>query len=190
MARTTASASRAAILSAAAAMFISEGYNAATLADIGERVGLTRAALLYHFASKEEILQSITDPLFAEMEERLSGAEPVASPTRETQRRYLETMMAVLLEHRAAAELTHRFTTSKTALDIGARLTVGHEDLMRLLMGTDRAHDPVARVRANIAVAAIVGSIASRVSIPLATEAEREAVIEAAMCALAPVTTD
>lgn len=49
---------RARILAAATRLFAEAGYHAATNAMIAEAAGLTRGAMLYHFASREELVQA------------------------------------------------------------------------------------------------------------------------------------
>ena len=53
------------------------GYEATSLRQISERLGVTKAALYYHFQSKEQILQALLEPADAMLEallERLEGA--------------------------------------------------------------------------------------------------------------------
>lgn len=47
------------ILDAASEVFAARGYNAATLQDIADQLGLTRQAFYYYFKSKQEILEAI-----------------------------------------------------------------------------------------------------------------------------------
>ncbi|MGW8327504.1 ScbR family autoregulator-binding transcription factor [Streptomyces sp. NPDC055897] len=52
------------ILVAAAEVFAEVGYDAATIADILKRSEVTKGALYFHFASKDELAQAVlTDPL-------------------------------------------------------------------------------------------------------------------------------
>ncbi|WP_420078045.1 ScbR family autoregulator-binding transcription factor [Streptomyces sp. JL4002] len=57
---------RRAILEAAAAVFDERGYDAATIADILSRAGVTKGALYFHFSSKQELAQGVLDEQFAE----------------------------------------------------------------------------------------------------------------------------
>lgn len=57
---------RRAILEAAASVFDERGYDAATIADILSRAGVTKGALYFHFASKQELAQGVLDEQFAE----------------------------------------------------------------------------------------------------------------------------
>ncbi|MFH8795997.1 ScbR family autoregulator-binding transcription factor [Streptomyces sp. NPDC017941] len=52
---------RKAILAAAAEVFDDVGYEAATISEILKRSGLTKGALYFHFASKEELAQGVLD---------------------------------------------------------------------------------------------------------------------------------
>jgi AcrR family transcriptional regulator len=51
------------ILAVALALFASKGYTGTSVRDITERLGMTKASLYYHFASKEEILEALVQPL-------------------------------------------------------------------------------------------------------------------------------
>jgi AcrR family transcriptional regulator len=54
------------ILTVAATLFSDKGFNATSIRDISEALGVTKAALYYHFTSKEEILRGIVEqPILA-----------------------------------------------------------------------------------------------------------------------------
>lgn len=50
-------------------LFTTRGYEATSLREIAERLGISKAALYYHFASKEDILRSLMVARGAEVEE-------------------------------------------------------------------------------------------------------------------------
>lgn len=52
------------ILDHAADLFVEFGYERTSLRQIAERVGVTKAALYYHFASKEALLDALISPAF------------------------------------------------------------------------------------------------------------------------------
>ena len=52
------------ILDVALDLFIEQGYDKTSLREIAERVGVTKAALYYHFSSKEEIIRTLVHPLY------------------------------------------------------------------------------------------------------------------------------
>lgn len=49
------------ILTTAAGLFSEKGFNATSIRDIADALGVTKAALYYHFASKDEILRAIVE---------------------------------------------------------------------------------------------------------------------------------
>ena len=58
------------ILETALDLFIERGYDKTSLREIAERVGVTKAALYYHFSSKEEIIRTLVQPLFDDSRHR------------------------------------------------------------------------------------------------------------------------
>src|ERR1700755_1103682 len=52
-----------------------QGYEKTSLREIAERLGVTKAALYYHFKSKEDIVHSFTDDYFAELDALLEWAK-------------------------------------------------------------------------------------------------------------------
>jgi AcrR family transcriptional regulator len=64
---------RAQILAAAQALFTEQGFDKASLREVAEKVGVTKAALYYHFPSKEALLSALLAPL-AEAAGEILGA--------------------------------------------------------------------------------------------------------------------
>jgi AcrR family transcriptional regulator len=60
------------ILRSAAVVFKEKGYQRATLQDIADRVGITKAALYHHFRSKDELLYTIVYSVMQRSVEALS----------------------------------------------------------------------------------------------------------------------
>ena len=76
MARTVGSAAddtRRRILDAATALFNERGYAGTSIRDITERLGMTKGALYYHFASKDELLHAMVAPLLDAVRAFLDG---------------------------------------------------------------------------------------------------------------------
>lgn len=68
------------ILDVAAELFIEQGYDGTSLREIADRMGFTKAALYYHFPSKEKILEALLEPFLAiadEMRRRLTKADTI-----------------------------------------------------------------------------------------------------------------
>src|ERR1700685_727492 len=69
-------------------LFAEQGYEKTSLREIAERLGVTKAALYYHFKSKEDIVYSFTDDYYAELDALLEWAK--------SQPRGDETRLAIL----------------------------------------------------------------------------------------------
>jgi AcrR family transcriptional regulator len=59
-------------------LFIEQGYDKTSLREIAERVGVTKAALYYHFPTKDKILESVVADLAADVDELIAwgGTQP------------------------------------------------------------------------------------------------------------------
>jgi AcrR family transcriptional regulator len=75
-----AASTRERILDVALDLFSDKGYDATSLREIAERLGVTKAALYYHFASKEDILMALHMRLHEFGKEAMAnlGDEPVS----------------------------------------------------------------------------------------------------------------
>jgi AcrR family transcriptional regulator len=72
---------RTEILTVASELFTEQGYEATSLREIAERLGITKAALYYHFPSKDDILRALVEPVMGvvrELVERLEAARDVS----------------------------------------------------------------------------------------------------------------
>ncbi|WP_141582828.1 TetR/AcrR family transcriptional regulator [Actinomadura sp. WMMA1423] len=81
------------IRSVALELFAEQGYEKTSLREIAERLDVTKAALYYHFKTKEDIVGSLFEDFYAEAEELLEwarGQEPAPASRREFVRRYAE----------------------------------------------------------------------------------------------------
>src|SRR3981081_4550533 len=73
------------VRSVALELFAEQGYDKASLREIAERLGLTKAALYYHFKTKEEILASVVRDFLAEIDDlvRWGRTQPASAATKE-----------------------------------------------------------------------------------------------------------
>ena len=65
---------RARIQQVALKLFAEQGYERTSLREIAERLGVTKAALYYHFKSKEDIVRSFTEDYFARLDALIHDA--------------------------------------------------------------------------------------------------------------------
>jgi AcrR family transcriptional regulator len=94
------------IVSAATELFLASGYNATSLRMIADQIGITQAAVYYHFRAKDELLAALLGPLLHSYQEVLDEAEERAGRERTVDRRaLLGAVFDCLWEHRAALRL-------------------------------------------------------------------------------------
>src|SRR5262245_25280353 len=99
--RSRGEATRERILNIALQLFSEQGYEGTSLREIAERLGVTKAALYYHFKSKEEILLALHLRLHAlgrDVLERFDRADDAAIA--EAWPNLIETFIAWVLENR------------------------------------------------------------------------------------------
>ena len=77
-------------------LFAEQGYEKTSLREIAERLGVTKAALYYHFKSKEDIVHSFTDDYFAEIDDLVDWGKK-QPPTEETRREVLDRYVGIML---------------------------------------------------------------------------------------------
>jgi AcrR family transcriptional regulator len=87
---------RSRIQAVALELFTEQGYDKTSLREIAEKLGVTKAALYYHFKSKEEIVESVTGDQTARIEKLIAwtAEQPRTLEARkEFLRRYADGMM-------------------------------------------------------------------------------------------------
>ena len=147
---------RARIQAVAVEMFTEHGYEKTSLREIAEALGVTKAALYYHFKSKEDIVRSLVEDYFGRVDALVTWAEgePAGPATRaEILRRYV----AIVQEGEAAFRMLHQnqaaikgLATSKNTGEL-FRERLGL--LIRLLTGPGAALED--RLRAAMALGGI-----------------------------------
>ena len=148
---------RARIQQVALELFAEQGYERTSLREIAERLGVTKAALYYHFKSKEDIVRSFTEDYFGRIDALIAwGKEqpPGAATAQELLDRYIAIVMESgevfrFLErnqatvHHGADDGKHRFTQFRPRLAA----------LMDVIAGPDAP--PRSRIRAAAAIFAV-----------------------------------
>ncbi|MBB4946385.1 AcrR family transcriptional regulator [Kitasatospora gansuensis] len=90
---------RARILRTALAEFSARGYHATSVREIAELVGVTKAAVLYHFPAKADLLAALAEPMLDSLEATLAAAE-LRADSEEARWAAVEGMLQVWLTHR------------------------------------------------------------------------------------------
>ena len=174
--RRSADDAKAEIREAALDLFLLHGYDATSLEEVAERVGVTRPAVLYHFGSKEALLLSIVDPGFEALDAVVAGFE-VDGAGLQDQETVVRTLVSVVLEHRRPIALITRFANEYSLGGIGDRAQRINLRTALLLGGAQMATDSATQVRVVAALTALSGIIDARVALPLETPEDQEVLV-------------
>lgn len=139
---------RSRILDVAVELFAEVGYDKASIRELGARLGVTSAALYYHFANKQEILTALTDGITVAINTLADEAatEPDAAAR---QRRVLCGFLDLVAAHRNAMAVLESSLATMRTLDAGTRAGDAMERLAGLIAPDD---GPGGRVRAVAAL--------------------------------------
>ncbi|MEY9840763.1 TetR/AcrR family transcriptional regulator [Streptacidiphilus sp. EB103A] len=140
---------RARILDIALELFAEHGYDKTSLREIADRLGVTKAALYYHFRTKEDILAGIVDTMSAPIEEAIAwGREQPYSPALrdEIVRRFAEGMQS----RQPLLRFFHENQPTIRELKVGGRFKDLMFALTKLMLGPDPTFED--RVRASISL--------------------------------------
>jgi AcrR family transcriptional regulator len=168
---------RARILEAARGLFADQGYAGTSMRDLAEALGMTKAALYYHFPGKAEILLALVEPVLDELdaiaERAHEGREPVV-------REFVR-----LLAARAPAMIS-LFSDASAKRDLGSRLN-GEQRFYALVqaLAVDGDALPV-RCALGAAHSGVLGTLAARARAGETTELgddEIERIIRASLAA-------
>ena len=135
------------IQQAALELFAERGLQQTSLRDIADRLGVTKPALYYHFASREDLLNSLVQPMIDDFE-AYSAAQQAAAPV-ET-RELLGSYFDLAYRHRWLIQLVIRDLAVLQELKLADRFMQWRQLLTDLLIGSD---PPLTdQVRAMVAI--------------------------------------
>ncbi|MDG4823044.1 helix-turn-helix domain containing protein [Asanoa sp. WMMD1127] len=159
---------RGRIQAVALELFTENGYEKTSLREIAERLGVTKAALYYHFKSKEEIVSSFAQDRLERLNEIITWAEtqpPGPERRQELLSRYADEFFAS--NHPFVMRFFEQNQTVAKTMSAGKDM----RDLMLRVASlmADDADDPAQQLRAALALFAVHGSwFAIKQDIPLA----------------------
>jgi AcrR family transcriptional regulator len=163
-------------------LFAEQGYEKTSLREIAERLGVTKAAVYYHYRTKEEILTSLLDEHLAGMDAVVEWAKGLP-PGRERRRAVLERYSALLGAMTEDGSQLVRFMqenqTSIKELAVGAQMKARFERLAAMLV--EPGAPPADQLRSRLALFALhLGAFAHDALSGDARE-RREAALEVAL---------
>jgi AcrR family transcriptional regulator len=146
---------RAEILDVSAELFAERGYDATSLREIAERLGITKAALYYHFRSKDEILRALVEPIghaLTDLVERLEAARNISEWSE-----VLSWMVGLIFDHIAFLRFVERNRYSLRQLHLTFNELEDHVALRRRVEAA--VHEAAENVEEEIRMFAALGAV-------------------------------
>ncbi|MFI5487428.1 TetR/AcrR family transcriptional regulator [Micromonospora echinaurantiaca] len=184
--RESTGGTRERIKAVALELFTEQGYEKTSLREIAERLDVTKAALYYHFKSKDEIVTSFVEDRLELIDELIAWAE--AQPaTLETRRaliaRYADAMFAS--EKPSVMRFFEQNQTVLKSLSAGQQM---RGRMMKLAEALFRGDDsPAAQLRAALSLFAVHSSWFAVRTPHISDEERRRIALEVADELLAPI---
>ena len=110
---------RARIQQIAVELFSEHGYEGTSLREIAERLGVTKAALYYHFKSKEDIILSLVEDYQAQMDALIGWAREHPGNA-ETRREILARYMQIVAERSQVFRMLHQNQAALNTMAAGS----------------------------------------------------------------------
>jgi AcrR family transcriptional regulator len=151
------------------------GFVGTSIADLAGVLGVSKAAIYYHYRSKDALLHRLIDPLL----DAIDACIHDHNQPRRTARQLLGAYLAVLLAHREVVPLIATDVAVLNHPSIGPRLRAQNHQLRTLLATTDTS--PSARLRAEAALGAIWRPLIAEPPLDLTDPAHQRILIDAAV---------
>ncbi|MEV0725605.1 helix-turn-helix domain-containing protein [Micromonospora purpureochromogenes] len=170
--RESTGGTRERIQAVALELFTEQGYERTSLREIAERLNVTKAALYYHFKSKDEIVNSLVEDRVRRIDELIAWARS-QPPTRATRRallnKYADMMFAS--EQPSVMRFFEQNQTVLKSLSAGMQMRERMLGLADQLCQGDKS--PAAQLRATLTLFAVHSSWFA-VRAPHITDQERK----------------
>jgi AcrR family transcriptional regulator len=116
---------RDAIVAAARQLFSARGYEGTPLRAVSDALGLTKAAVYYHFQAKDDLLVAIVEPVVGRLEDLVHVHEQAGMPSLDANRAFLSDYVEVLI---GAPEVTGLLLRDPSVADhpLGRRFAALH----------------------------------------------------------------
>jgi AcrR family transcriptional regulator len=159
-------------------LFAENGVEQTSLREIAERLDITKAALYYHFPSKDELLADLARPMIEDLEAFVSRAR-TAGP--DDARDVLETYLELCHRHRRLLQSVLRDPAVLSRLGVLTAVLYRRLEVDRALVGSDL---PADRARAIIAFGGLQDCVVLMGDEPIDSYAD--AAVASALRALQP----
>jgi AcrR family transcriptional regulator len=144
---------------------------------IADRIGITQAAVYYHFRAKDDLLAELLNPLLNALNEVLAEAEARAQRERAVDERALfETLFHIFRDHRESVRLSSGDVTVRQHPVYAPRFAETAARSQRLLAGPG---DPLGATLADAALGVLTGAVSAQSGRQL--DQAREVLLDAAI---------
>lgn len=134
-------------------LFSQHGVAGTSLRMIAERLGVSKAAVYYHYRSKEDIVRAVLGPAFAGFDALLAEAAELPPDARATA--VIHGLARQAVTHRRLYAVVLRDVTAGALRDGSAEQLATFQELRDALVGPEA--DAARRVRVSIFLAGLVG---------------------------------
>ncbi|MFB7877351.1 MULTISPECIES: TetR/AcrR family transcriptional regulator [unclassified Nocardia] len=173
-----------AIRDAAVQLFAAKGFEQTSLREVADVVGITKASLYYHYASKLDLLLAIIDPIIDHMRDIVTDIDAVPYDN-EGIRAVLRTYLRGMIRHRDAGALCVRDTAAivNAIADRYPDLMEPTRELRMWLAGPEPTQESKLRASAAIEVLG-VALLSSELAPGASDEMVEKTLLDAATCVL------
>lgn len=181
---TAGGGTKQAIRDAAVQLFAAKGFEQTSLREVADVVGITKASLYYHYASKLDLLLAIIDPIIDHMRDIVEDIDAVPYDD-EGIRAVLRTYLRGMIRHRDAGALCVRDTAAivNAIADRYPDLMEPTRELRLWLAGPEPTQASTLRAAAAIEVLG-VALLSSELSPGASDEVVEKTLLDAATCVL------
>ncbi|TLF78410.1 TetR/AcrR family transcriptional regulator [Nocardia cyriacigeorgica] len=173
-----------AIRDAAVELFTSKGFEQTSLREVADAVGITKASLYYHYASKLDLLLAIIDPVIDHMRSVVEDIDAVPYNP-EGIRAVLRTYVRGMVRHRDAGAMCMRDTVAivNAMADRYPDVAESTRQLRRWLAGPDPTDEALLRASAALEILG-VALLSTEVVPDAPDELVEKTLLDAATCVL------
>jgi AcrR family transcriptional regulator len=170
------------IANLALARFRVSGFVGTSIADLAGALGVSKAAIYYHYRSKDALLHHLVDPLLDAIDACIQEGQTTPAVSAQTARQLLDAYLAVLLAHHEVVPLITSDLAVLNHPSIGPRLHVQNQQLHSLLAAPNTT--VAASLRAEAALGAIWRPLIAELHLHLADPTNQHILIDAAVATL------
>ena len=158
-----------------------DGFAGTSVADLAGVLGVSKAAIYYHYRSKNALLHRLVDPLLDATDACIDAHNATNRPA-PAARQLLGDYLAVLTAHREVVPLVATDIAVLNHPTIGPRIRAQDQRLRTLLAAPDTS--PAATLRAEAALGAIRRPLTTHTTVDLTDAAHQQTLLDAAVATL------